>query len=433
MTIRLRLLLVTVVTLAAGLGVLLSAGNLLFRHTVNGDTSRLLQARAEAQIAAVDISSAGVRVRGAANDDALDELAWIFSGTHVIERPDDAGPAVDRLAVALGRRHHADEVAAPGRVRLLTKPLVVPGTREIVGSVVVGVSTAAFDQLQRKVLLGSVLIAAIVLLVATAVVRRVLLGALGPVRRMTSDAEAWGAHDLDRRFGLGPPRDEITGLAATLDHLLDRIAASRRHEQRFAADVAHELRTPLSAIRGHAELAGSADSGEALAAIAARAVRMTATIDTLLAHARRELDPRDGSVDLRAIVAEFDGVEVCGATTLPPAEGDPESIRRALAPLIDNARRHARTAPVRVELSRDGSRLRAIVRDDGPGVDPELAERAFEPGVRGPSEPDGGAGLGLPLARRLARACGGDVQIGRGPGGCFVLELPAHEPSSVRD
>ena len=63
---------------------------------------------------------------------------------------------------------------------------------------------------------------------------------------MTRDAEDWGAHDLDRRFELGPPRDELTGLAATLDGLLARIAASRRHEQRFASEVAHELRTPIA-------------------------------------------------------------------------------------------------------------------------------------------------------------------------------------------
>jgi signal transduction histidine kinase len=65
------------------------------------------------------------------------------------------------------------------------------------------------------------------------------------------------------------------------------------------------------------------------------------------------------------------------------------------------------------------------VRDDGPGLDPGLGERAFDPGVRGPGETSPGAGLGLPLARRLARSCGGDVLLGEGPGGSFVLELPA--------
>jgi signal transduction histidine kinase len=69
------------------------------------------------------------------------------------------------------------------------------------------------------------------------------------------------------------------------------------------------------------------------------------------------------------------------------------------------------------------------VRDDGPGVAPEDRERIFEPGVRGRSAPDGpspnGAGLGLSLSRRLARAAGGDVDVGDGPGGCFTIRLPS--------
>jgi signal transduction histidine kinase len=81
-----------------------------------------------------------------------------------------------------------------------------------------------------------------------------------------------------------------------------------------------------------------------------------------------------------------------------------------------------------VELSWANGRARVAVRDDGEGVDAVLGEGAFEPGRRGAGEPPGGAGLGLPLARRLARASGGDVVIGPGPGGCFVLELPTVAP-----
>jgi signal transduction histidine kinase len=69
--------------------------------------------------------------------------------------------------------------------------------------------------------------------------------------------------------------------------------------------------------------------------------------------------------------------------------------------------------------------VRLAVRDDGPGLDPELGERVFEAGVRGAGERGGGAGLGLPLSRRLARSCGGEVAACAGTGGCFVLELPA--------
>ena len=98
---------------------------------------------------------------------------------------------------------------------------------------------------------------------------------------------------------------------------------------------------------------------------------------------------------------------------LPMAEGDPDIVRRALMPLVDNARRYARTA-VRVELDADERRVRLTVLDDGPGVDPGLGDRVFDPGVRGEDDHPG-AGLGLPLARRLARSCGGDVRLSPGP------------------
>jgi signal transduction histidine kinase len=248
---------------------------------------------------------------------------------------------------------------------------------------------------------------------------------------MTASAEDWGAHDLDRRFGLGPPRDELTGLAATLDGLLARIAASRRHEQRFASEVAHELRTPLAGLRGRAELAlaatgapAGAEREDALRAVVADADRLDRTISTLLAIARQELDPSAGSVDVGAIAREYEDLHVTVPPGIPKAEGEPDVVRRALSALVDNARRHARER-VSLELSAADGRVRLSVRDDGPGVDPALGERVFKPGVRGGAERGGGAGLGLPLSRRLARSCGGDVLAGAGAGGCFVLELPA--------
>src|SRR5204862_7700559 len=117
----------------------------------------------------------------------------------------------------------------------------------------------------------------------------------------------WGAHDLDRRFDLGPARDELTGLAATLDVLLARIAASRRHEQRFASEVAHELRTPLAGLRLRAELALRAEGPgadverkDALDAVVAHAARVDQAIDALLAVARHEIDPARGPAALAA-------------------------------------------------------------------------------------------------------------------------------------
>jgi signal transduction histidine kinase len=297
------------------------------------------------------------------------------------------------------------------------------------GAGVVDYDIARLHDLQADVAAGSVVVAAIVLIGGGLVLRGALTRALRPVVQMTESAEDWGAHDLESRFAMGAARDELTGLAATLDGLLGRIAASRRHERRFAGEIAHELRTPLAGLQLRAELALAAtgEAGErerrgALEAVVAEVTRLSRAIEALLATARQEIDPSTGSVDVAAIARSFDGLEVAGEA--PLAEGDPEVVHRALAPLVENARRHARSA-VRVELSAAGGQVRVAVRDDGPGLDAELGETAFEPGVRGAGEPPGGSGLGLPLARRLARSCGGDVLAGEGPGGCFVLELPA--------
>jgi signal transduction histidine kinase len=299
------------------------------------------------------------------------------------------------------------------------------------GVVVVSLPLAPLERLQNEILLGSLVMAGLMLLAGGLAIRSAVDGALHRVAQMTASAEDWGAHDLDRRFGLGPPRDELTGLAATLDGLLARIAASRRHEQRFASEVAHELRTPLAGLRGRAELAlvatgpaASAEREDALRAVVADADRLDGTISTLLAIARQELDPSAGSVDVGAIAREYEDLHVTVPPGIPKAEGEPDVVRRALSALVDNARRHARER-VSLELSSADGRVRLSVRDDGPGLDPALGERVFEPGVRGRAERGGGAGLGLPLSRRLARSCGGDVLAGAGVGGCFVLELPA--------
>jgi signal transduction histidine kinase len=332
---------------------------------------------------------------------------------------------LDRAAVSLGRGGGTSEVNGPGDIRLRVQPVPGPEGYAPAGSVVVGTSVSSLEQLEQQVLIGSVVVALLILVAGGFAIHTALDGALRPVAQMTATARDWGAHDLERRFELGPVRDELTALAATLDELLARIAASRRHEQRFASEMAHELRTPLAALRGRAELAlasgGPEDQAAALRVVVAQASRLQHTIEALLAIARQELDPAQGTVDLASLARELPGVEVIAPPgKLPLGEGDPDVVRRALAPLVDNARRHARTR-VWVELDAHHGHVLLRIRDDGPGVAPDALETVFAPGVRGSGN---GAGLGLALARRLARSCGGDVTAEAGPGGTFVLRLP---------
>ena len=140
---------------------------------------------------------------------------------------------------------------------------------------------------------------------------------------MTEQAAEWSERDLDRRFELGEPHDELTRLAATLDRLLDRLAASLRHEQRFTAELSHELRTPLarSSPKPSSRSAASArrsDYQDALEAIDRNADEMTRTVETLVAAARHEAGLTQATSDLREAVTAAaetrsptpDGIEI---------------------------------------------------------------------------------------------------------------------------
>ena len=309
------------------------------------------------------------------------------------------------------------------------------GTR--IGTVVVAVSLRPYDRTEDLALIAMLILDACILALGVLVARRVVGKALQPVADMTAQAADWSEHHLDRRFDLGPPRDELTALSATLDRLLGRIESSLRHEQRFSAEMAHELRTPLSMVRGEAELAlrqtgASVETRRSLEQILRGTDRMQAVIDTLLAAARRELAGTEDVSDARAATqaaveaaaSEGRRVEVRSGQGELRVGADAQLVEQALQPLLSNAIRHSR-ASVTVKLERSDGHVLVHVLDDGDGIDPDALEAVFAPGT----SRSGGAGLGLPLARRLARAAGGDVVAvaggATGSGGHLVLRLPA--------
>ncbi len=436
MSLRTRLTLLTGLTLTSGLAVLCLAANVLLAHTIDSDIQARLTSRLNAIASSISVTAGRLDLNDTLTDAALDIYTWIYDAHGRTLEAASASPATSRLADELARRSAAAPIAragitmdAPGGNLIASRPVL--SNRRRLGTIVTEYSAATLDSLRERVLYGSIAVAALTLLVGVLAVRRALTASLSAVDQMTRDAADWESHDLDRRFDLGPARDEITALAETLDHLLARIAASRRHEQRFAAEVAHELRTPLAAIRGVAELARGSDdveeAREALARIEDQSQRISATLDTLIAFARRDSEPAVNGVDLVAVARSFPDVTVVGSDG-PRVEGDPDLIRQILAPLVENAQRYAASS-VRIELSSRAGMAVATVRDDGPGVASELGPRVFLPGVRDPTHSPDGAGLGLPLAQRLAHSCGGEIELGAGPGGCFTVLLPAFGPT----
>ena len=180
MSFRRRLLLTSLATLAIGLGSLLVAGNVLLDRGVRSEASALLQARADAQLAALIVRPAGVSVRDTANDDVLDRRSWVLDGTRVVERPVGVSPALDRAAVALGRRGVVAERDGPQDVRLRARPVYAEGSHTPSGTVVVALPMAPLERLQTEILIGSLVIAGLMLLAGGLAIRSAVDAALQP-------------------------------------------------------------------------------------------------------------------------------------------------------------------------------------------------------------------------------------------------------------
>ena len=233
---------------------------------------------------------------------------------------------------------------------------------------------------------------------------------------------------------------ELQPLAASLNALLARLDDALSAQRRFTADAAHELRTPLAALKLQVELAERAPDAAARAAALAelklgvdRAARLTEQLLTL-ARLEPESPARAfGDVDLAAVardavvarapVALDRRIDLGLARAVPvQVRGDPASLATLVANLVDNALRYTPEGG-RVDVAVDVDRGRAVltVTDTGPGIPAAERERVFERFHRAPAagrEPDaGGSGLGLSIVRRIADAHGATVTLGDGPDG----------------
>jgi signal transduction histidine kinase len=434
-TLRGRFTAVGVALAAVTIAVLTVAFNVALNRSADSDANSRLRSQAGAAATTVGVRSGRVVPRESPNDAAIDREVWIYAGSRALERP-PANVDVQRAADALAGKAHVFRDLPRPEFRLYALPLTDGGRQ--VGTVVAGLSLAGYDRTTDLALVGSLALAA-VLLVAVAALTWVVVGrALSPVREMTRSAASWSEGGGEQRFGVTPRPDELGELAQTFDTLLDRVAASLRHEQRLSAELSHELRTPLARITGEIELLqrrerATEERAQAYASIGRSARQMSEILETLMAAARADAGLDTGHCDVASVL---DGI----AREWPPAGAelsttmadaavtagvDGEVVERILAPLLDNARRYARSR-VQLTAATAGGRVLVTVTDDGPGVPDDALERVFDPGVR-VGDAHGGAGLGLALSRRLARAAGGDVRAESGErgGAAFRVELPA--------
>ena len=275
--------------------------------------------------------------------------------------------------------------------------------------------------------------------------------ALSGVERVTRTAQRISGGSLTERVPVRGREDEIDQLAVTFNRMLDHIPSLMAGIKEMTDNIAHDLKSPITRIRGQAELAltggGRQAEYEAMAGSAVEECdRLLDMIDTMLFISRTEAgvaQPQYQELDLTAVVgeacrvfealAEEEGIRLsCDTPEALPLSGDTRLIQRVLANLLDNAIKY--TPPggaVSVSARRSPQdRVTIDVKDTGPGISAADLPHIFERFYRGdPSRTQAGAGLGLSFARAVAHVHGGSITVESSPAGsAFSVEIPAAPP-----
>jgi len=426
---------------------------------VAGVTKGLVDASLRDRLAVSRAATTGgphgrLKVTDAGPDDVIDSV-WVFNSDGSQASGPRAGRRIRETVAGLSTVTRTTRVEVRDRV-YLARPIRLGGGHPASGVVVAEESTKPYEDTQRILIGGLAVLGVLVSGGTAALTAWTVRRTLRPVQRMTELAADWNDRDLESRFHLGPGNDEFSQLGNTLDALLDRVAQALRNEQQLTAELAHELRTPLTTIRAEAELGTLSHVDETtrgrLVRVIAQVDRLDSTISALLALARHQHGAAR-TVDLATVIdvlvdslrrpngpavpvsvrllPESQGsgtpsgspAPTGGACALEPGSvrilGSADLVERVIAPVLDNAVRYAATG-VQIEVERAGRDVLVRVCDDGPGIASEDEDEVFLAGVGDPASH--GAGLGLPLSRRVAAGLGGAVQV-RSSSGPTVVEI----------
>jgi two-component system OmpR family sensor kinase len=454
--------LLALVVVALGVGLLIQRAVLLERlHRAVDD--ELTAERAELEALALGLDPAtgdrfGGDLRGVF--DAFLERNVPVEGevflTFVEGAPYKATPAPIRLDedpiwgprfASLTRGERGGLTTADGPVRYVAVPMTFEGRAH--GVFVV----ARFTRSARAEIDATIRVAAAVtlgvLVAATGVAWLVAGRLLRPVRQLTEAAESINDADLERRIPV-TGTDEIARLASRFNEMLDRLALAFARQRTFVDDAGHELRTPITIVRGHLELMGDdpRERVQTVALVTDELDRMARIVDDLLLLANAEqLDfVHLVEVDVAELTtgvltkARLLGdrawrLDSCGDGALI---ADPQRITQAVLNLVRNAVEH--TAPgdeIGIGSAWSTHGLRLWVRDTGPGIGDGDRERIFERFARGGERRrrSEGAGLGLAIVKSIVDAHGGRVEVlsRPGSGATFTIVLPGTSPAPPSD
>jgi heavy metal sensor kinase len=361
--------------------------------------------------------------------------------------------ALDEMGKSAKRPYFRD-VSLSGRAfRVLTVPMVYPGTRRIVGVLQVGTSIDVVKTTQRVLLWVLFIGAAISMLIAGIAGWFSTNQALTPLEAVTQTAlQITRADDLSRRIPYnGPPDDEVGQLISAFNQTLSRLENLFNTQRRFIADVGHELRTPLTVIKGNVDLMRrmNCTDEESMDSIESEVDRLSRLVGDLLLLAQAEsgkLPLAKNLVEMDSLVlevmnqmrvltkdkiklslGEFDQVLVCG---------DEDRLKQVLVNLIGNAIQYTPAGgDVIVGVSKVENRARITVTDTGPGIPAEDLPHIFERFYRGEksrtrSREGKGFGLGLSIAYWIVRNHGGVIEVSSKEkvGTTFCVWLPLAQP-----
>jgi two-component system, OmpR family, sensor kinase len=332
-------------------------------------------------------------------------------------------------AIGSGRSGYSDARLGSERIRVYSAPLADLGGPAAGGAVVVAASTHDLEEtlasLHLFVFIAGIAAAVLGAGVVALLMRRALLP-LGRLATAATEIERTG--DSRRRLPQPSSADEVGQLAGTLNAMLASLERAREGERRFLADASHELRTPLTALRGNvAYIARHGATPAVIAELEHDAERLARLADDLLVLSREEsnaaLPEKEVFLDeLATAAAEREGgIEVVAPEPVV-VRGDRAALGRAVDNFVQNGRRYG-PPDGRITIAvegRDGL-ARLSVTDEGSGLQPYEAERAFERFWRG-HHGKSGSGLGLAIVRATAERHGGRAYA---EGARFTIELPA--------
>jgi len=331
--------------------------------------------------------------------------------------------------------------SAGRRVRYLAVPVEVAGLRR--GTFVVTANLAGEEAEVIDAVRVTAGVAIVVLAIASVLAFMVAGRVLAPVRQLTDTARAITDTDLTRRIDVSG-NDEIAELGRTFNEMLARLDAAFASQRALVSDAGHELRTPITIIRGHLELLGDdpEERRETVALVTDELDRMARFVEDLLTLAKSERSDflRPEHLDLDVLTEEL----MAKASALAPRDwrlerlgagrltADRQRLTQAMMSLAHNAVQHTEDGePIALGSELRNGHARLWVRDGGPGIAAADHERIFDRFARADERRrSDGAGLGLAIVRAIAEAHGGRVTLDSrlGAGATFTVVIPVEPP-----